>query len=228
MKIAVISDIHGNSSALKELFSSLSKFEHIVFCGDIVGYYYNVSEVLADLQKLDVKLIKGNHDQMLLDVLDKKVDLELITQRYGHGISIAIQNMTSEQVSYLRQLPEQIKIKINGKKICISHGSPLDANEYVYPDSFSAHEQIAALTDDIFILGHTHYPMNISMGNKLIVNPGSVGQSRDYDSRASWGELDLQTMQFVIHRVSYNQTELLKQIEKYDSDLPFLREVLLR
>ncbi len=228
MKICVLSDIHGNLSALKELHSSLAQFDQVIVCGDLVGYYYNATEVLDLLQTFNPKIIKGNHEQMLLDVLDGKIEIEVITRKYGHGLSLAIEQMTSAQISYLRQLPEQIKIKIDGKNICICHGSPLIPDEYVYPDSFLAHEQIAALDDDIFILGHTHYPMSISSRGKLIVNSGSVGQPRDRDSRASWGELDLETMQFTIHRVSYDQSDLLKQIEQYDPDLPFLREVLLR
>ena len=75
-------------------------------------------------------------------------------------------------------------MKIEGTKISLFHGSPWDPLQgYIYPD-YPGFGEFLRIDSDLFFLGHTHYPLYKKIGNKGIINPGSVGLPRNGDSRA--------------------------------------------
>lgn len=177
MKIAIISDIHANIYGLKTVLADFPKIDKILCAGDITGYYPFVNEVIDELKKRRVLAVRGNHDQYLLDgkaPKDKNDDVKNSVQRMKKIIS-------EENLDYVKSLPELLNLGINNKKVLIVHGSPWDQlEERIYPDypNFSKFSEVDA---DVIILGHTHYPMIKKINNKIVVNPGSCGQPRDYN-----------------------------------------------
>ena len=92
-KIAVLSDIHGNSTALRAVLRDLhhQQIEECFILGDLIGYYYRPLEVLRllDESNISCQMIRGNHERMLERVLRDELKWEDIRSRYGHGTEIA-------------------------------------------------------------------------------------------------------------------------------------------
>ena len=192
MKIAFISDIHGNYEALKAVLSELDKLGITqVYCaGDIVGYYSQINECCNELRVREIPSVMGNHDWYLAGggfcSRSKSVNDCLSYQR---GV------ITKENLDWLKSLPVQMQIG----KIRMVHGGWTDPiDEYLKP-SLDYFEKVDG---DIFVSGHTHVQTLQKFANKIYCNPGSVGQPRDGDPRAAFAVYDGQN--FELHRVTYD------------------------
>ena len=114
-------------------------------------------------------------------------------------------------VGYLKGLEDRARGSLADAVVAMYHGSPRDDDEYVFP--WAAHEELLALARaDIVLLGHTHLPFVFRSGARLVANPGSVGQPRDGDPRASWGLLDTARRTFELRRVAYVIAAMLVQV----------------
>jgi len=192
MKIAFISDIHGNYEALKAVLSELDKLGITqVYCaGDIVGYYSQINECCNELRVREIPSVMGNHDWYLAGggfcSRSKSVNDCLSYQR---GV------ITKENLDWLKSLPVQMQIG----KVRMVHGGWTDPiDEYLKP-SLDYFEKVDG---DIFVSGHTHVQTLQKFANKIYCNPGSVGQPRDGDPRAAFAVYDGQN--FELHRVTYD------------------------
>ena len=182
MKIGILSDIHGNLRALEAILHAfqLQRVEKIICLGDMIGYYHQSSEVLNLLMKSNVASILGNHKEKLIGYLNCSPE-----KWQACFLDSVKENITTKHLEWLSKLPKSSEININGKHIAFFHGSPWDPlEEYIYPDS-NKFDDFTALHWNYIFLGHTHYPMFKQAGSKNIVNPGSCGQPRDGDLRAS-------------------------------------------
>jgi len=137
MKVAFISDIHGNYSALEAVFKEIKKLqiEKIYCLGDIVNYYYEPDKCIDLLRKNDVISIKGNHEKILLETYKSKIKFNKYSKLYGNSIKINHIKLKNKHVEYLRSLNFQKKININGKKILLAHGAPWKNNFYFYKNT---------------------------------------------------------------------------------------------
>lgn len=175
MKVAIISDIHGNIHGLKRVFSEISETDKIICAGDITGYYPFINEVINELKKNNVVSVRGNHDQYLIDGKapeDKKDEIKNSVKRMKKLIS-------EESFNYIKNLPVYIKTTIDKRRVLVTHGSPWNhLEERIYPDYLNFN-RFLSLDSDLVILGHTHYPFIKKVGKLTIVNPGSCGQPRD-------------------------------------------------
>ena len=232
MNIAVISDIHGNSIALKEVLDDIKKknIQKILICGDFLGYYFNHKLVFKFLENIDWQGVQGNHDATLFYFLKRdREKIRKYRREFGKSIDIAIRDLTKKQVASIIDLPKTRTVHLHGRKIFMCHGSPWNQNFYIYPDSTrKVFTRIAETDCDLLIYGHTHYPYIKKIKGKLIVNPGSVGQPRDKGSLASWAEVNLDNMSAKIHRIPFEPYKLIKQIKKINPYNHYLKEVLLR
>ena len=220
MKIAFISDIHGNYSALSAVFKNIKKLKiEKVYClGDIVNYYYEPDKCINLLKKNNVECIKGNHEKILFETYKSKIKLEKYYKLYGSSIKINHIKLKKKHLKYLKSLNYQKKININGKKILLAHGAPWKNDFYFYPDLEKKWiNRITKYEYDFIILGHTHISMKKHLSkNKKLLNPGSVGQPRDKKCGASWMILDTNNMDFQILRTNYNHEKIKKQVKRYD------------
>ncbi len=228
MRTAILSDIHGNKTALSAVLAQVSDCQQIWVLGDNVGYYYHPREVMEMLDNFDCTHIKGNHEHLLAGVLNGSIESNEIKRKYGEGIESAVDTMSKEQLDFLVNLPDTKELNHSNKRILLAHGSPFKNNEYVYPDSVELHEKIFKLKYDFVFLGHTHKPMIISKGSQRIINPGSVGQPRDKNPYASFAIVDFENENYEIIRVQYDLSELLHEISQRDPELPLLKHILLR
>jgi predicted phosphodiesterase len=106
MKVAVISDIHGNIYALEEVLKSATKekVEKLLVLGDVVGYYYHPDKVLKLLDDWDYELIRGNHEDILLDMISHKIPEIDIRMKYGSGHRFALEKLSNNQIEKITTL----------------------------------------------------------------------------------------------------------------------------
>ncbi len=225
--ICIISDIHGNIYATKQLIKTIKKLkiEMIIFAGDLCGYYYYPQECLEELMSLNTKIfsILGNHDKMFLDLIAGKLEIEFLVKKFGNAYRRLLDSDHSDLVSFLERNGTCYKTSL----FSIFHGSPNDhLNEYIYKNT-KVIEQNWNVDTPIIILGHTHYPMVRKLSKFKLINPGSIGQPRDC-SFLSFAILDPDTIQVKIHRLQYDISKLLKDIEKFDPYNSYLKNVLFR
>lgn len=201
--IALISDIHGNFVALKEVLRAIDelKIKQIYCLGDIVGYYPQVNECCEELQKRNVKSILGNHDWYMISNINcprsKSVNDCL---RYQRKI------ITANNLKWLSSFP--VFRKINN--LAVVHGgwnNPID--EYLVEPT---QKYFDFIPNRFFASGHTHKQMIKDFGEKTYCNPGSVGQPRDGNKKAAFATFNGE--KFELFRVEYNVDEvgqLMKQ-----------------
>jgi len=222
MKVAFISDIHGNCSALQAVFKEMKKLqvEKIYCLGDIVNYYYEADKCIDLLRKNNVISIKGNHEKILLETYKSKIKFNKYSRLYGSSIKINHIKLKNKHLKYLRSLNYQKKINLNGKKILLANGAPWKNNFYFYKDTRKKWvNKIAKYKYDFIILGHTHIPMKKKIArNKQLLNPGSIGQPRNKKCGASWMILDTNSMTFQILRTNYDHKRIKKQVMLYDQN----------
>lgn len=171
MKYVVFSDIHGNLLALNKMLDETSgRYDGYIFCGDVMGYYNHPAEVIDLMQTMpNLMAVRGNHDA---DYIGQK-RCDLLYKKYGSSYRT---KLTSCQLDYLKSLPEKIEKKINGKNICVFHGTP---NDYLNGRCYPTNKDFASYHEGITFFGHTHYRMIRLVNGKCIINPGSLGQPRD-------------------------------------------------
>ena len=201
MKIAFISDIHGNYEALKAVFSEIDRLGiSDVYCaGDIVGYYSQINECCNELRQRGIPSVMGNHDWYMAGggfcPRSKSVNDCLVYLRSVIDI---------ENLNWLKSLPVQMQIG----QIKMVHGgwaNPLD--EYLKPTQ----EYFEQVEGELFVSGHTHVQMLKNFGSKIYCNPGSVGQPRDGDPRAAFAVFD--GLNFELHRVEYDMQKVFDLME---------------
>jgi len=231
MKVAILSDIHGNVYALEAMLkvARKEKVEKLLILGDIVGYYYHPQKIIELLSDWDHHLIKGNHEEILANIVSGKVQESEIRLKYGSGHRIALEQLSTEQLQMLLNAPRQMLLEYNGTKILICHSSPWELDLYLYPDTkreiLDKSEQFEA---DLILVGHSHYPFIYKTSKNMLVNCGSIGQSRNSGGHASWALFNTNNGVVQLRSTPYNVDQLLEEIEEHDPGMTYLRKVLLR
>lgn len=202
MRLAIISDIHGNYLALENVISKIKllNVDKIIFLGDSIGYLCHPNEVISILIENNIECIKGNHEQMLLGKLEYSEKSEKL-YRLKKTMSI----ITEFNLDFISKWDTKLEFQFCGTKILAVHGSPNNVfSGYIYPDSnLALHLEVEA---DLIITGHTHHPMIRKFNDKLFINPGSVGLPRDNGNYSSFIILDLLNSDARIYRTKYNTT----------------------
>ena len=204
MRILVVSDVHGNLTALEEVLRDAGRFDSAICSGDVVGYGPDPCECLDVLRGLKVRQVSGNHDRAAVAGIQFKENTTA-----GRALQMHSNLLGSGHKNFLKKLPESLKFNVRGVEMAVFHGSPRDPfREYVYEADAETHvEEFLGITGaEVIILGHTHIPYVVRSGNGLIVNPGSVGQPRDGDPRASYTLIDIEKGEIEVtnSRVGYD------------------------
>jgi len=211
MRIAVLSDVHSNLPALRAVLEDVDGvgLNTIWVAGDLVGYNPRPNEVLELLRERKVRAIRGNHDRAALGGdMSWFNELAVAALRWTRIV------LTPASVGYLTNLEDRTRGAMPDGVVAMYHGSPRHDDEYVMP--WMSSEGLVAMTGAPFvILGHTHLPMAKAFRSGLLVNPGSVGQPRDGDPRASWGVLDTGRRTFEVRRVPYDIDAVATEIRRF-------------
>lgn len=202
MRVAVLSDIHGNWPALEAVLKDFERIDSCICCGDVVGYYPFANEVCAGLKRIGTWVVRGNHDAFVIGELSPVSDKSI-----AYRVEWTREHLFREHFLWLESLPVELSFKWGTLTIRVRHANPWDEDTYLYPDT-DLLQTISLSTNTYLFLGHTHYPMKVRCGKGFVVNPGSVGQPRDWDSRPSYAVLDTLTGQLQFRRVKYDVQKL--------------------
>lgn len=219
MKIAIISDIHGNIYALKAVVNAMkSQNIDVVFVlGDQMGYYYDVDKVYKELDQWNHYIISGNHERIFYEYLNENSNYnEKIDAKYGLCFNHYVKSLDKELIKRIQHLEEQKVVELDHYRFLLCHGSPLDKDQYIYPDYDK--EVLdkcidAANNVDVVFMGHTHYPMQYSNKNKQLINVGSIGQSRTVGGIANWGVFNTKNGIFTAQSTPYDTSKLIKDLK---------------
>jgi putative phosphoesterase len=228
MRICVFSDIHGNGPAFTAALGGiLSEQADInVFLGDLCGYYYSQMEILPRLLAIpNLVSLRGNHDSLFIDIYNGNENVrQNYLSRYGKSMENLLQSDCHELADWLSSLPDSITW--DSYSICLCHGSPWAPSDgYVYPDT--SLDQFKRVAASVFFLGNTHYPMHRRLGEKIIINPGSLGQPR-HGGWPSYAVFDLPSSNVIFREVRYDKAPLYCQIKEAMENNLYLKEVLCR
>ncbi|AKB85499.1 metallophosphoesterase [Methanococcoides methylutens] len=227
MKLLIISDIHGNKAALDAVLSV--PHDEVICLGDLVDYGPDPAECIELIKKEDIPVIKGNHDNAVASRVDCGCGY-----KYKH-LSTATREYTWDQLDdshmeFLRGLTMYIEKDLADKKMYFAHGSPRSMYEYIKPDTPEDEvlEMIEGLEADFIVVGHSHLPFVRHVGDVTIINPGSVGQPRDGDIRASCAVFDTDNYSVEIIRCEYDLETMCQRIRGSMPHADELIEILKR
>ena len=233
MKLALVADIHSNAEALEAVLAAVksAQADCLMVAGDLVGYYFEPARTLKLLSNWDKPLyaVRGNHEEMLRAAMKSGDTLERITKKYGPGICIALEQLSATEVDWLVNLPHPLQVNAFGFPLLLCHGSPLDLNQYLYPDTpLSQCMPASDVMPSVCVTGHTHYPMRRDESGYIVINPGSVGQPRNRVPGAHWALLDTDTRWLDFFVEPYDIGNLQSKCRALAPAHSYLWEVLTR
>lgn len=231
MKIAFLSDIHSNIEAFKAVLDFLEdkNIAKIFIAGDIVGYYYYADEVIDICRnRKDILCIQGNHDRDFLAACSDHTLMRSLTDKYGSSYWRAKENLKSTHMNWLENLPTKLTTTEDKVTITMAHGSIHDDNRYIYPNLDSSLLKAELSESDLTVLGHTHHTFLWCFDNKILINPGSVGQPRDQSSAASVFVFDTSNRALIPYKIKFSAHRLKSDILKNDCNNRYLTDILER
>ncbi len=228
MRIGIISDIHANVVALEMVLHTIGTVDGLWCLGDVVGYGPNPNESIKCLlaqPHLDVCLT-GNHDAAVIGTASV-ADFNPEAQQ---AILWTREQLSAASETFLRARPALIE---RDREFTLAHAAPRDPIWEYITNTALARENFPHFSTPVCLVGHTHVPsifstgkdrsvrlqlprdgtqLDLRDGRRYIVNPGSVGQPRDSDTRAAYAILDDERGTLAFHRVAYNIAETQRRM----------------
>jgi predicted phosphodiesterase len=238
MQYLILSDMHGNYEALSAVLRRVrrKRFDAILVLGDLVGYGAAPNQVVQAIRDLpgQVFRVRGNHDKVVTGIDDGS--------SFNHAALAAARwtsdHLTAANLRFVKELPQGPVVVPEGFTIC--HGSPLDEDQYLL-SIFDAWEVFSRYPGEVTFFGHTHVPsvfvargsetrvallrgtsgsLELEAEARYLINPGSIGQPRDRDPRASYMTYDSRRRIVRWHRIEYAVERAQQRILK--AELPRL------
>jgi predicted phosphodiesterase len=234
MRYLILSDIHGNWEALEAVLAAADgRYDHTVCLGDVVGYGADPNVVTSWVQQHVRDVIRGNHDKACCG-LEDTITFNPVARYAAEWTKTALTPKNRDDLSQLPQGPREVD------GFLMVHGSVLDEDEYLI-DPYDALFQFPHVEGRLVFFGHTHVqggfllwdtgepPMQakakpkgdvlrIVKGTTQLINPGSVGQPRDFVWQAGYAIYDSGQQLVEFHRCAYDLATAQKKIR--DAGLP--------
>jgi diadenosine tetraphosphatase ApaH/serine/threonine PP2A family protein phosphatase len=230
MRLLVLSDLHANLTALEAALSAAKgSWDNAVCLGDVVGYGPDPNEVTSQVRELATVTIRGNHDKAVAELM--------VTDDFNPIARAAVQwtraQLSNENLDWLASLPQG---PLEAEGVVLVHGAFQDEDEYVFTPS-QALEGLLDSTLPVTFYGHTHHQggfsyqetqlevlqlhprdtearsaLRIDKMKRYLLNPGSIGQPRDGDPRASFAIADLENQVVEFWRVPYDVEDVQERM----------------
>ena len=211
VRILLIADIHSNWPALRAIQES---FDVCLFLGDLVDYGPDPVPCLDWVRQNVQASVRGNHDHAVAQRILPKGNsgfrkLAVATRPLHWNLIDPARN------KFLARLPITARVQLDGYRFQLLHATPRDPmDEYLTADVAGWEARIAGIEADFLCVGHTHVPFEIAAGSLRVINPGSVGQPRDGDPRASYAIIEDGKVEF--KKVAYDIEETLALLRQRD------------
>jgi predicted phosphodiesterase len=223
MRYLILSDIHSNIEALEACMQRAKQaaYDAVFCCGDLVGYGPNPVEAIDIVRSLDAVTIRGNHDRVASG-LDEAAQFNPHARRAIYWTRSVLPESHREYLANLPVGPLGVT-----KEAQLVHGAVTHEDDYIFTEA-DADQNFRLTEKPLTFFGHSHFPVVFSLessgraaqapsyefdeftavkcepGRKLFVNPGSIGQPRDGDTRASFVIWDHARARLEFYRVEYD------------------------
>lgn len=223
MRYLILSDLHSNVEALESCIQRAKQatYDSVLCCGDLVGYGPNPVEAIDLIRGLNATCIRGNHDRVASG-LDEATNFNMHARQAIYWTRDALPDSYRD---YLAKLPVG-PLDITAESQLV-HGAVTDEDDYIFTEA-EANMNLLLTRKNITFFGHSHFPVVYSSNTlgravtapmyefdeftaaqcdpnlKLFINPGSIGQPRDGDPRASFAIWDRDRARVEFYRVEYD------------------------
>ena len=216
MRIAVISDIHANATALKAVIKHIKEqsIDEIIFLGDLVMNGPHPKETLEIMKRISPLVwIKGNTDSWFNEIEINFIPRGENEKRMYSIFRYANNHLTPQDIELLLSKADNQNIEIAGVNILCVHGSNLsDMEQLGVMTPIETFEKITnEIGADVLLCGHSHLPYYASFNGKKIINVGAVSLSMDEEPLASYGVLDIdqRVISYTNYKVPYDIQQVL-------------------
>jgi putative phosphoesterase len=217
LKIAIISDIHANFDALAAFPEN---YDELWVLGDLVHYGPEPVEVIDWIMKRAAVCVRGNHDHSLVSE-SKPLWASRWREASEASRRFAASILSEAHLAFIRNMPLQTTVVRNGVSFYLTHATPSNPLHGYQPlDSAGWLPELEIAGSDVLLVGHSHVPFIKRIGEHVVLNPGSIGQPRNGDSRASYAIWEEGC--FSLKNYSYPIAATIGKIQ----DLAFSREVV--
>jgi predicted phosphodiesterase len=230
MRALILSDIHANLEALNAVLAAAGDWDELWNLGDMVGYGASPNQVLDIIRPLATVSVRGNHDRVCSGLSSSLA----FNPTARAAAKWTLEELTPDNLVWLRSVPQgplfPEQSNLEEPRVTLAHGSPLNEDQYIM-NMRDAWAPLQQMTTSITFVGHTHiqggfsqkdhnwhelrprfasrndagtWTLAIPPGTRHLINPGAVGQPRDYDWRAAFAIYDSTACEIVYHRVPYD------------------------
>jgi putative phosphoesterase len=213
MRILLLADVHGNWPALKALDEP---HDLCVFLGDLVDYGLEPAPCIDWVRRHAHHAVRGNHDHGVAQNV-------AVAGRNGFRHLTAVtrpltrERLGEDDLRYLSRLPVSQMVTLDDTRFLLVHATPRDPlDEYAPPEEEFWQRRLLDVEAEVICVGHTHMPYVLEVGDKLVINPGSLGQPRDGDPRGSYAVIEDYKVE--LKRLEYPVEETVRVIQ--ESSLP--------
>jgi putative phosphoesterase len=230
MRVALMGDLHANLPALEAVLDHARQegVETIWNLGDSVGYGAFPDEVVHSLRKNDVLSTLGKYDRQVMRFKKRK---EKWHRKKGFEEYVALEwayeQLSGKSRKYLYFLSREIRMKVQGKRVLLTHGSPAGDDDYLTADT--PEKQLAKLAREakaeLILCGGSHQPFARSVEGVWFVSPGGTGLPTDGDPRAAYAILDMTSddSQITPYRLEYDIERLVAELNRHKLPGAFAR-----
>jgi len=220
MKLAFISDIHGNSIALRAVLEDMKtkSIDHIYVLGDLCYRGPDPQGSLDAVMALDTEVIRGNADEWVVRGIQQGEVPESMLERMNAERDWTVSQLRPQAIEYLKELPVELNLTAGNYSIHAFHATPESLFEIVLPeldDEQLAERLMSAVEADVYIYAHIHKPYIRYIHGKILINTGSVGLPFDGMAKASYAiiEVDQHNIRTSIERVAYDIEAVIQHYE---------------
>jgi len=230
MRVALMSDLHANLPALEAVLDHAGQegVEAIWNLGDLVGYGAFPEEVVQHLRKSDAVSTLGRYDRQVVRFKKRKEKWQRSKGLEEYlALEWAFDQLSGKSRKYLRFLSREIRIKVQGKRVLLTHGTPGAEDGCLTADT--PEKQLAKLAREakaeLILCGCSHQPFARSVEGVRFVNPGSAGLPTDGDPSAAYAILEVgaEEIQVFPYRVAYDVERLVVELSRHKLPEAFVR-----
>ena len=201
MRILLIADVHANWPALQA--AAAEPHDVCLFLGDLVDYALEPAPCVAWVRDNARYAVRGNHDHGAAQnvIVNGRTGYKYLT---GVTRPLTRERLQEPDLRFLSRLPATCVTTLDNTRFLLVHATPRDPlDEYAPPDVEFWSRRLRNVDADVVCVGHTHLPYVLEVGDKLVINPGSVGLPRDGDPRASYAVIE--NYKVDVKRVEYGE-----------------------
>lgn len=249
MKIAVLSDIHGNKHALEAVLNDIKHLgiEKLIFVGDYLGEFSNPNEVLALIKNNNnYEIVSGNKERYFED--DHFSTKDVWVHDHFSGLYWNHEHITSSNHEYMSNMSREKYLTYNNQQILCTHDisdifknpsfrkfsssnysllhskQDMDKKDYLnyvkatLIEDMDFIDELNTIDARIIITGHSHVQWHCFIGDKLLLNPGSIGLPLDHQVGAAYTIINIKDDEVAVEekRIKYNLDAAINELKKSD------------